>query len=77
MKLLFDLNLSPRLPRLLADLYPDSAHIRELGMREATDTQIWEYARVNGFAIVSKTQIFRHAACCTDILPSSFASGKL
>lgn len=23
-------------------------------MREATDTQIWGYARVNGFAIVSK-----------------------
>lgn len=41
MKLLFDQNLSPRLPRLLADLYPDSAHIRELGMRDATDTQIW------------------------------------
>lgn len=44
MKLLFDQNLSPRLPSLLADLYPHSAHIRDLGMRDATDTVIWEYA---------------------------------
>jgi predicted nuclease of predicted toxin-antitoxin system len=50
MKLLFDQNLSPRLPRLLADLYPDSAHIRELGMRDATDTQIWEYAKSKQFS---------------------------
>jgi len=53
MKLLFDQNLSPRLPRLLADIFPDSAHIRELGMRDAADTIIWEYAKANGFAIVS------------------------
>lgn len=59
MKLLFDQNLSPRLPRLLADLYPDSEHIRELGMREATDTQVWEYARANGFAMVSKDSAFQ------------------
>jgi predicted nuclease of predicted toxin-antitoxin system len=59
MKLLFDQNLSPRLPRLLEDLYPDSAHIRDLGMRDATDTQIWEYAKANGFAIVSKDSDFQ------------------
>lgn len=41
MKRLFDQNLSPRLPRLLEDLYPESAHIRDLGMRGATDTEVW------------------------------------
>jgi predicted nuclease of predicted toxin-antitoxin system len=30
-KLLFDQNLSPRLPSKLADLYPGSQHVRELG----------------------------------------------
>ena len=45
MKLLFDQNLSPRLPQLLADLYPDSAHVRDFGMRDSTDTEIWEYAK--------------------------------
>jgi predicted nuclease of predicted toxin-antitoxin system len=59
MKLLFDQNLSPQLPRLFADLYPDSAHIRDLGMRDATDTQIWEYAKANGFTIVSKDSDFQ------------------
>ena len=59
MKLLFDQNLSPRLPRLLADLYPDRAHIRELGMRDATDTQVWQYAKAKGFAIVSKDSDFQ------------------
>jgi predicted nuclease of predicted toxin-antitoxin system len=59
MKLLFDQNLSPRLPSLLADLYPNSAHIRELGMRDATDTEIWEYAKANGFGIVSKDSDFQ------------------
>jgi len=59
MKLLFDQNFSPRLPHLLADLYPDSAHVRNLGMRDATDTQIWDYAKANGFAIVSKDSDFQ------------------
>lgn len=59
MKLLFDQNLSPRLPKLLADIFPGSAHIREFGMKEATDTQIWAYAKANGFAIVSKDSDFQ------------------
>ena len=40
MKLLFDQNLSPRLPSLLSDLYPDSLHVREVGLKDATDTAI-------------------------------------
>ncbi len=59
MKLLFDQNLSPRLPRLLSDLYPGSAHVREIGLRDAADLAIWNYARENGFAIVSKDSDFQ------------------
>jgi len=36
MKLLFDENLSPKLPRLLTDLFPDSLHVREVGMKGAS-----------------------------------------
>ena len=43
MKLLFDQNLSPRLTRLLADIYPESIHVRDVGLREADDLVIWEY----------------------------------
>jgi predicted nuclease of predicted toxin-antitoxin system len=45
MKLLFDQNLSPRLPYLLVDLYPDSVHVRTVGLTEADDAEVWEYAR--------------------------------
>lgn len=59
MRLLFDQNLSPRLPRLLADIYPESVHVREVGMRESGDSEIWEYAKANGFVIVSKDSDFQ------------------
>jgi predicted nuclease of predicted toxin-antitoxin system len=54
MKLLLDENLSPRLPALLADLYPDSSQIELLGLRGATDTAVWEYAKAQGYVLVSK-----------------------
>jgi predicted nuclease of predicted toxin-antitoxin system len=59
MKLLFDQNLSPRLPRLLADIYADSVHVREVGLRDSADLEIWQYAKLNGFAIVSKDSDFQ------------------
>lgn len=59
MKLLFDQNLSPRLPRLLADIYAESVHVREAGLRDANDIEIWEYAKAHGYAIVSKDSDFQ------------------
>ena len=61
MKLLFDQNLSSRLTRLLGDLYPESIHVREVGLREAEDTAIWEYAKQNGFIVISKDSDFQSA----------------
>jgi len=58
MKLLFDENLSPKLPWLLATLFPGSAHVRECGLLGQPDEDVWEYARGNGFAIVSKDSDF-------------------
>lgn len=59
MKLLFDENLSPRLPRVLADIYPDSTHVHECGLGSADDSAVWQYARKYGFAIVSKDSDFQ------------------
>jgi len=58
-KLLFDQNLSPWLPQRLCGVFPDSAHVREIGLREAEDAVIWEYAARHGFAIVTKDADFR------------------
>ena len=54
MKLLFDENLSHTLVRLLADLFPGSIHVREIGLKAADDSVVWEYAKNNGLMIVSK-----------------------
>jgi predicted nuclease of predicted toxin-antitoxin system len=59
MKLLFDENLSPKLPRLLATLFPDSAHSRDCGLLGFPDEEVWEYARANDFIIVSKDSDFQ------------------
>jgi predicted nuclease of predicted toxin-antitoxin system len=58
-RLLLDQNLSPRLLTALADLYPGSRHIREVGLQAAADDAVWQYAGQHGFAIVSKDADFR------------------
>lgn len=59
MKLLFDQNLSPRLATELSDIYPDSTHVSDVGLRDADDLAIWQYAKIKGFAIVSKDSDFQ------------------
>ena len=57
-KLLFDQNLSPKLIKKLADLYPNSDHLDLLGLGTADDVLVWEYARRNGFVVVTKDADF-------------------
>lgn len=56
MKLLFDQNLSPKLVKLLADLFPDSVHVESAGFDHAGDEAVWEFARLNELAIVTKDE---------------------
>lgn len=58
MKLLLDQNLSPRLVVALADIYPESMHVKQLGMDLAPDHEILDFARENGFILVSKDSDF-------------------
>ncbi|MBI1963006.1 MAG: DUF5615 family PIN-like protein [Candidatus Rokubacteria bacterium] len=58
MRLLLDQNLSPRLVPALADLFPDSTRVREVGLQAADDHAVWQYAAQHGFAIVSKDADF-------------------
>ena len=59
MRLLYDQNLSYRLVAELQDLYPNSLHVRDIGMKESDDSDIWDYAAQNGYIIVSKDSDFR------------------
>jgi predicted nuclease of predicted toxin-antitoxin system len=54
MKLLFDENLSHELTRLLEDLFPNSIHVRDIGLKTADDPLVWEYAKNNDLILVSK-----------------------
>ena len=59
MRLLFDQNLSRQLRRFLADIYPQSEQVREIGLADAEDTLIWAYALEGGFVIVTKDADYR------------------
>ncbi|MCT7983966.1 DUF5615 family PIN-like protein [Laspinema sp. A4] len=54
MKLLFDHNLSPRLVQRLADLFPESTHVSTIGLDQADDQTVWDYARCHDFIIATK-----------------------
>ena len=56
--LLFDQNLSPRLVEHLANIYPDSVHVFSLGLGEALDMEIWQYAHDHDYIIVTKDADF-------------------
>jgi predicted nuclease of predicted toxin-antitoxin system len=60
MKLLFDQNLSPRLVKRLADLFPDCSHVSLHALDTADDIEVWEFARNHNFnfAIVTKDSDF-------------------
>jgi predicted nuclease of predicted toxin-antitoxin system len=53
MKLLFDENLSFKLCRKLDDLFSGSSQVRLLGLERADDRAVWDYAKANGFALVT------------------------
>lgn len=58
MRLLFDQNLSPRLVSAVADLFPESVHVRDIGLQRGVDAEVWAYAAQHGLAIVSKDSDF-------------------
>lgn len=54
LRLLFDANLSPKLVGRLTELFPGSIHIFDTDLAKFTpDEKVWEYARANGFVIVT------------------------
>jgi predicted nuclease of predicted toxin-antitoxin system len=57
-KFLFDENLSDRLVEVLSVDFPESVHVRSIGLEAATDHAVWDYAKTSGFVIVSKDSDF-------------------
>ncbi len=53
MKLLFDQNISYRAAIGLSSVFPDCAQVRQLGLEDKSDMEIWRFARMNGYTIVT------------------------
>jgi predicted nuclease of predicted toxin-antitoxin system len=59
MKLLFDENISYRIVKKISDLYPESEQATLLKLLGKKDRQIWNFAKNNGFSIVTHDQDFQ------------------
>jgi predicted nuclease of predicted toxin-antitoxin system len=57
-RLLFDQNLSRKLVGRLADIFPDCSHVQFHDLDDKTDTEIWEFAKLNNFYIVTQDADF-------------------
>jgi predicted nuclease of predicted toxin-antitoxin system len=57
-RLLLDENISERLIPVLAERFPGSCHIRQLGLDGASDLQLWELACRDGYVLVTKDEDF-------------------
>ena len=53
MRLLVDMNLSPRWVKTLADAGFDAAHWSSLGATNAPDSEIMAYAKVNDYVVLT------------------------
>ena len=53
MKLLFDQNISFRILKILGNHFSDSAQVRELRLEEKADLEIWRFAKLKGYTIVT------------------------
>ncbi|MDV3000395.1 MAG: hypothetical protein N5P05_002001 [Chroococcopsis gigantea SAG 12.99] len=42
----------------LADIFPDASHVQFHELAERTDTEIWEFAKLNNFCIVTQDADF-------------------
>lgn len=58
LKLLFDQNISRRVIGLLPHAFAGSRHVTQIRLGSNDDRTIWDYARTNAFAIVSKDADF-------------------
>jgi predicted nuclease of predicted toxin-antitoxin system len=69
-KFLVDNQLPAALSRFLEAKGLESRHILDLGLDEASDNAIWDYAVSNGYTLISKDEDFFHLACTLAMGPA-------
>lgn len=53
MKLLFDQNISPKILKKLPSNFSDCEQVRFVGLEDASDDEIFKFAKTNGFSVVT------------------------
>ena len=53
MKLLFDQNISFRIISRIIALFPEAKQVRQLGIENYSDIEIWKFAKDNNYTIVT------------------------
>ena len=53
MNLLFDQNISFRIIKRIEDIFPEALSVRELGLSNPHDFDIWKFAQSNNYSIVT------------------------
>ena len=69
MKLLFDQKISFRVIRGIMDIYPEAKQVRELNLENSTDREIWAFAKLKGYTIVTFDSNFYDLALIQGIPP--------
>lgn len=58
MKLLFDQNISFRILAKLSQEFAGSVHVKTEGLIDASDIEVWNFAKAKGFIIVTQDSDF-------------------
>lgn len=76
MKLLLDQNLSRKLVQQLNQIFPGTVHVSSVLSETSEDRDIWRFAEVSGFVIVTKDDDFEQLSFCagTRLRSSGFDS---
>ena len=53
MKLLFDQNISFRILKIISEAFPEANQVKNLGLENKSDSEIWEFARTEEYTIVT------------------------
>ena len=69
MKFIVDAQLPPSLAAALREAGYDAAAVREIGLREAKDAAVWDYALQNNGVILTKDEDFAERCMASNEAP--------
>lgn len=58
MRFLFDQNISHRILKILPEAFSDSTSAKKEGLIDASDKEIWDFAKINNYIIVTQDSDF-------------------